>query len=151
MDIRTDTLSHPAVTELLTHHLECMRRVSPPDSCHALCPDELRAASVTFWTLWWDGALAGCAALKEIDPSHGEVKSMRTVEAFLQRGVAARLLTHLIDEAQRRGYRQLSLETGSLPYFEPARALYVKFGFQCCPPFADYRDDPYSVYMTRRI
>jgi putative acetyltransferase len=148
MQIRIDDLSGPEIAALLAEHLECMVEVSPPESRHALNLDGLRRPDITFWSAWDEAGLAGCCALKELDASHGEIKSMRTAKAHLRKGVATMLLKHLLQEAQRRGYRRLSLETGSMPYFEPARTLYRKFGFSPCAPFAAYRDDPNSVFMA---
>ena len=93
----------------------------------------------------------GCGALKELDPTHGEIKSMRTASAHLRKGVAAALLIHNMEEARRRSYRRLSLETGSMDAFAPARSLYTRFGFRFCPPFADYVEDPFSVFMTLEL
>ena len=126
-----------------------MRSLGPPESTHALPLDELRSPAVTFWTLWDDGELLGCGALKELDPQHGEIKSMRTAARHLRKGVARAMLHHIVEEAKRRGYRRLSLETGSAAAFTPARQLYAGFGFTCCGPFADSWDDPNSVFMTR--
>lgn len=151
LKIRPDDLRGPEIAELLREHLRCMRRVSPPESVHALDLDGLRDADVTFWTAWQGAELAGCAALKELDAEHAEVKSMRTAYAFQRRGVASQLLAHVIGEATRRGYRRLSLETGSMEYFEPARQLYARFGFTYCPPFAAYVEDPNSVFMTMQL
>ncbi len=149
MEIRADTLQHPAVIALLQEHLAWMHRTSPPESVHALDLDGLRQPGIRFWSLWEGDALAGCGALRHIDDAHGEIKSMRTAQAYLRRGVASRMLDHLVDEAIRRGYRRVSLETGSMDYFAPARALYTGAGFVACAPFADYVDDPNSVFMTR--
>lgn len=151
LEIRIDDLSGPEIEALLNHHLECLAAVSPPESRHALNLDGLRRPDVTFWSVWRGGALAGCGALKELDAGHGEIKSMRTAPVHLRTGVASFVLRHILSEAHRRGYRRLSLETGSMAYFAPAHALYRKFGFRPCPPFADYRDDPNSVFMTREI
>ena len=93
----------------------------------------------------------GCGALKQLDPLHGEIKSMRTASAHLRTGVAAKLLQHILEEADRRCYRRLSLETGSMEAFVPAHRLYAGFGFRPCGPFADYAEDPYSVFMTREL
>ena len=151
MQIQIDDLSGPEIAILLAEHLDCMAEVSPPESRHALNLDGLRRPDITFWSAWDGAELAGCCALKELDAAHGEIKSMRTAKAHLRRGVAAMLLRHLLQEAQRRGYRRLSLETGSMPYFEPARTLYRKFGFAPCGPFATYRDDPNSVFMAKDL
>src|SRR6476469_5352753 len=100
----------------------------------------------------WDGNnLAGCAALKELDEQHGEIKSMRTAYEYQRQGVASRLLQHLIEESKSRGYRRLSLETGSMDYFDPARSLYARFGFSFCAPFGCYREDPNSTFMTKQL
>jgi putative acetyltransferase len=104
---------------------------------------------VTFWTAWENGELLGCGALKQLDAGHGEIKSMRTVAAHLRKGVARAMLDYIISEAERRGYRRLSLETGSMEAFEPARQLYARAGFVFCAPFGDYIEDPHSVFMTR--
>jgi putative acetyltransferase len=128
-----------------------MEQVSPPESRHALNLDGLRKPEITFWTLWDGSHLAGCGALKELNPHHGEIKSMRTAATHLRRGVATHLLDHIIYEAKRRSYHRLSLETGAFPYFEPARQLYVRFGFTHCAPFANYVEDPNSVFMTKAL
>jgi putative acetyltransferase len=151
VEIKIDDLSGSEIAGLLTDHLRCLAEVSPPESRHALNLDELRAPEVTFWSAWQGQELAGCGALKELDPAHGEIKSMRTARAHLRKGVASLLLEHIVSEARRRAYRRLSLETGSMAYFEPARRLYRKFGFRLCPPFADYREDPNSVFMTQEL
>ena len=151
MVIKVDDLRGPEIAELLREHLDCMAAVSPPESRHALNLDGLRQPEITFWSIWDDSQLAGCGALKELDPEHGEVKSMRTARTHLQRGVASAVLAHLIEEGRRRGYRRLSLETGSMDYFEPARRLYGKFGFTFCGPFGSYREDPNSVFMTLEL
>ena len=150
MLIRIDDLTHPAVHALLGEHLADMYATSPADSVHALDLTGLRDPAVTVWTAW-DGVILGCAALKELDPAHGEVKSMRTAAAARGRGVATDLLRHLVDQAHARGYRRLSLETGSQDFFAPARRLYTRHGFVACPPFADYTDDPNSTYLTREL
>lgn len=151
MDIRVDDLKGPEIARLLEEHLRSLRALSPPESVHALDLEKLRRPEITFWTVWEGGALLGCGALKALDARHGELKSMRTAAAHLRRGVASALLRHIIEEARRRGYRRLSLETGSPDAFEPARRLYERFGFAVCGPFADYVDDPNSVFMTREL
>jgi putative acetyltransferase len=148
MLIRRDDLQGPEIRALLEEHLADMRRISPPESVHALDLAGLRRPEVAFWTLWDGEALAGCGALKAIDAAHGEVKSMRTAATHRRRGVARALLDHIVAEARRRGYARLSLETGSQPAFAPARTLYAAAGFVPCGPFAGYRDDPHSVFMT---
>ena len=151
MKIKIDDLTGAAVTELLSDHLQDMASHSPPESTHALDIDELRKPSVTFWSLWEGAELAGCGALKELDSQHAEIKSMRTASNYLRMGVARQLLEHILDEAKQRSYCRLSLETGSMSAFEPARKLYVAYGFTVCEPFADYVEDSNSVFMTREI
>lgn len=143
----------PAVDDiraLLAQHLDEMRAVSPPESSHALDAEGLRMPALTLWTARTgdDGSLLGCGALLELSPSAGEIKSMRTDPSARRRGVAAALLATIVDAAQRRGYERLSLETGSQDFFAPARTLYAGHGFIECGPFADYRIDPNSVFMT---
>ena len=148
MQIRLDDLSGPEVRALLEEHLQNMFELSPPESVHALAIDELRQPNITFWTAWSGNELLGCGALKELDPHHGEIKSMRTSSRFRRKGVGRAILTHIIEEARSRSYTRLSLETGSMEAFLPAQRLYESFGFTYCPPFADYREDPNSVFMT---
>ena len=150
-EIRVDDLSGSAIIELLREHLRCMREVSPPESVHALDLEGLGKPDMTFWSIWSGPDLAGCGALKKLGFAHGEIKSMRTTYAFQRKGVASQILRHLMEEAKRRGYRRLSLETGSMDYFEPARRLYASFGFTRCEPFGPYTDDPNSVFMTRAL
>lgn len=149
--IEADPLTGPEIAGLLQEHLDEMRRLSPPESVHALDLEKLRVPEITFWSAWSDGDLVGCVALKQLDPSHGEVKSMRTAKARQGQGVATALMHHLLAEAERRGYRRLSLETGSMMAFVPARTLYRRFGFEYCGPFAQYVEDPNSVFMTRNL
>jgi len=149
MEIRLDDLAGPQIRALLSEHLQNMHELSPRESVHALDLAALRRPEITLWTVWSNGDLLGCGALKELTPVHGEVKSMRTASAHRRKGVARVLLEHMIAEARRRSYARLSLETGSMPAFEPARKLYESFGFTYCAPFADYADDPNSVFLTR--
>ena len=151
MDIRVDDLSSPEIIGLLHEHLRSVALHSPPESVHALGLDALRKPDITFWSVWQDAELMGCGAIKELDPRHGEIKSMRTVPLHLRKGVAARLMQHIIEEAKRRRYERLSLETGSMEAFAPARSLYARFGFERCGPFANYVEDPYSVFMSRDL
>lgn len=148
IEVKVDDLTGSEIQSLLMLHLRSMREVSPPESVHALDLDELRQPGITFWSIWNGRELAGCIALKELNAQHGEIKSMRTVENVHGKGFASQLLRHLIEEAKRRGYCRLSLETGSMPYFLPARKLYEKFGFKACGPFEDYTEDPNSIFMT---
>ncbi|HET6433665.1 GNAT family N-acetyltransferase [Dyella sp.] len=149
--IRRDDLRGDAVRELLREHLAAVALHSPPESIHALDLDALRAPGIRFWTLWEGHALLACGALKELDREHGELKSMRTASAHLRRGAGRAMLAHIVDEARRRGYRRLSLETGTAEAFAPARRLYAAAGFVPCAPFAGYVDDPYSCFMTRLL
>ena len=147
-EIRADDLSGPEVVALLQEHLAAVALHSPPESVHALDLEGLRAPEVTFWSVWLGSELVGCGALKELDAVHGEIKSMRTATAHLRKGVAAAILEHILSVARHRGYRRLSLETGSMEAFAAARALYVRFGFRPCAPFGSYVEDPYSTFMT---
>jgi len=151
MDIRVDDLTGPEIIRLLNVHLQSVALHSPPESVHALDLEALRRPEVTFWSVWQNAELMGCGAIKELDSRHGEIKSMRTVSTHLRKGVAARLIRHILEQARRRSYRRLSLETGSMEAFAPARSLYAGFGFKPCGPFADYVEDPYSVFMTREV
>ncbi|HEV2862281.1 MAG TPA: GNAT family N-acetyltransferase [Pyrinomonadaceae bacterium] len=151
MEIKVDDLSGAGVRELLREHLLDAARHSPPESVHALDVEGLSRPEVTFWTAWQGEELLGCGALKELDAGHGEIKSMRTVDSHLRKGVASKMLAHIVEEARRRGYTRLSLETGSMEAFEPARRMYANFGFTYCGPFADYVEDPYSVFMTKEL
>lgn len=151
MDIRIDDLRGPDIAALLQAHLDEMHLHSPPGSVHALDLDRLRRPEITFWTVWDADELMGCGALKALDATHGEIKSMRTAARHLRKGVAAALMAHILQEARRRGYRRLSLETGAPDAFRPARALYAGLGFVECGPFGDYIEDPYSVFMTMQL
>lgn len=170
MRIVVDDLTRPAVVELLEMHLRRMHEQSPPGSVFALDLDGLRSPGVTCFTAWdvadggddgddatrgagssGSGSLMGCGALKELDASHGEVKSMRTADAFLRRGVAAAVLAHIVDVARARGYRRLSLETGTGPAFEASHRLYEHAGFRPCGPFGGYTDTVFSTYFTAEL
>ena len=150
-EIRPGGLDRPEVAALLRAHLRDMHRHTPPESIHALDLDALRAPGISFWSMWTGDDLMGCGALKELDPGHGEIKSMRTAQRFIRQGVARRVLAHILAEARHRRYRRLSLETGSMAAFAPAQRLYAESGFRRCGPFADYTDDPNSVYMTLEL
>jgi putative acetyltransferase len=151
MEIRLDDLAGAEIRALLAEHLESMHQLSPPESVHALDVAALLKPEVTFWTAWYGGELLGCGALKELTSHHGEIKSMRTTSTHRRKGVARAVLQHIVAEARRRSYARLSLETGSMSAFEPARRLYESFGFTYCPPFGDYSDDPNSVFLTRTL
>ncbi len=151
MKITVDDLTGPEIARFLAEHVEQMRSITPLESKHALDLDGLRRPEITFWSIVDGGLVVGCGALKQLDPDHAEVKSMRTAPARQRGGIASLMLAHLIAEATRMGFTRLSLETGSADFFLPARALYAKFGFEYCEPFADYRPDPHSVFMTRTL
>jgi putative acetyltransferase len=151
MDIKIDDLTGIEVANLVNEHLNGMSQQSPPESIHALNLEQLQSPDITFWSAWEGNEIVGCGALKEIDVEHGEIKSMRTSSVHLRKGVAKRMLQHIIEEAKRRGYRKLSLETGSMNSFEPARKLYASYGFNYCQPFSDYTEDPNSVFMEKEL
>jgi putative acetyltransferase len=151
VNIVVDDLSGPEIAAFLNEHVEEMRSITPLESKHALDLDGLRQPEVTFWSVRDGHALVGCGALKRLDDHHAELKSMRTARARKRSGVASLLMEHILAEATRMGFIRLSLETGSAEFFRPARRLYKKFGFDYCAPFADYRSDPHSVFMTRSL
>ena len=151
MHIHVDDLTGPEIFELLQAHLAGMRALSPPESVHALDVADLRHPSVTFWTVWQGVDLMGCGALKELDATHGELKSMRTSAKHLRKGVAKTLLQHIVGVARSRGYARLSLETGPVEGFKPAHSLYANMGFTECGKFANYSDDLFSVFMTKTL
>ena len=151
MKLEIDDLSRAAVHALLNEHLQSMHELSPPESVHALDLERLRMPEITFWTAWEGPILVGCGALKELDRKHGEVKSMRTPNARRREGVGRAILTHIIQVARTRSYARLSLETGSMEAFKPARRLYESFGFSYCGPFGEYIEDPNSQFMTLRL
>ena len=151
IEIRVDDLTGEATRALIAFHLDGMHDTSPPESVHALDIDGLRHPSVTFWSAWIDGELAGIAALKSIDAERGELKSMRVDDRFRGSGVGRALLRHLMAEARGRGMTSLWLETGSPEDFVPAQRLYESEGFTRCGPFDGYTDDPFSVFMTRAL
>ena len=143
-----DDLSGAEVQALVAFHLAEMHQHSPACSVHALPADKLRQPGVTFWSAWVEGELAAIGAMKQLDPAHGELKSMRAAPAFRGKGLGEAMLLHLIAQARARGYRRLSLETGSGAAFGPAIGLYRKHGFAECGPFEDYAEDPFSTFMT---
>lgn len=149
MEIKVDDLTGSKVILLISEHLHGMLENTPPESSHALNLDGLKKPEITFWSAWEQDELLGCGALKELDGTHGEVKSMRTSSLHLRKGVARRILEHIIEVAKERGYQRLSLETGSMESFDPAKKLYESVGFQYCKPFSDYIEDPHSVFMTK--
>ncbi|MEV7908201.1 GNAT family N-acetyltransferase [Streptomyces anulatus] len=151
MKIVLDDLSGPEIAEFLNEHVREMRSTTPLESKHALDLDALRKPEITFWSVMDGDIPVGCGAIKRLDAGHAELKSMRTTPTRKRSGIASLLLEHIITEAKRRGFTRLSLETGAAEFFQPARKLYEKFGFDYCEPFADYRPDPYSVFMTRSL
>lgn len=146
-----DDLKRPEVHALLSAHLDFTAGESPPESRHALDLDALRVPEISFWTAWDGNDLLGCCALKDLGGKHGEIKSMHTAQRHRSKGIAAKLVLHAIAIAQNRFYERLSLETGSMESFAPARALYAKHGFVLCEPFADYKEDPNSSFMTLKL
>jgi putative acetyltransferase len=151
MDIKSDDLTGPQIISLLQRHLDEMRAATPPESVHALDLDGLRQPEITFWSVWDGDQLRGCGALKELDKGHGEIKSMHVHSDARGKGVAEKMLGHILKTARQRGYTRLSLETGSMKEFLPARKLYEKYGFARCPVFGDYKPDANSICMTRPL
>ncbi len=151
MIIKLDDLRGAQIARLLQAHLQAMHAISPPESVHALDIEALRQPGISFWSAWEQDDPMGCGALKEIDATHGEVKSMRTAAGHLRKGVARALLTHIVEQARVRGYRRLSLETGSMQEFLPALALYRSFDFQFCGPFGPYLPDLNSVFLSKEL
>ncbi|HCG7438012.1 GNAT family N-acetyltransferase [Vibrio parahaemolyticus] len=148
MRIEIDDLERPQVLALLEEHLQDMYATSPPESVHALDVSKLKLPSITFWTGWDGEQLLGCVAMSQLEDDHAELKSMRTTPSARKQGVASRLLNHVIEQAKHQGIQRLSLETGSMAFFEPAHRLYEKHGFVYCEPFGDYQPDPNSRFMT---
>ena len=151
MEIRLDDPRRNEVANLLREHLQEVTAHAPPESTHALDIESLCSPRVTFWTAWDNNEILGCGALLELDSRHGEIKSMRTANDHLRKGVASTILKHIIEAARQRSYTRLSLETGSMQAFLPARELYYHHNFVDCDPFANYRTDPHSVFMTLRL
>ena len=149
--LRVDDLSGPAIRALIARHLGGMHENSPPESVHALGLEALKAPAITVWSAWVDDEIAGCGALKRLDDAQGEIKSMRVADAFLGKGIGRAILDHVVAEARRRGLASLWLETGSGEAFLPAIRLYESSGFARCGPFGDYVEDPFSVFMMRRL
>ncbi len=148
-EISLDDPRAPDVRALLAVHLEFARAPTPPEDAHALDVDGLLDPAVTFFSYRAEGGgLLAVGALKRLDPDHAEIKSMHTAEVARGRGLGRLMLDHLIAVARERGYRRVSLETGSMAEFAPARSLYASAGFELCEPFGDYRDSPNSTYMT---
>jgi putative acetyltransferase len=148
MRIETDDLSRPEVLALLQEHLRNMHEITPPEFVFAFDATKLRAPGVVVWTAWGDDVLLGVAALKELSPTQGEVKSMRTPAHLRRQGAGRALLSHILEVARQRGYRELFLETGRQRDFTPALTLYRSVGFRECGPFGDYVDNGNSVFMS---
>lgn len=146
-----DDLTETAIAELLSFHLEEVRRWSPACKVHAMPVERLREHDVTFFSAWHGETLAGCGALKELDAKHGELKSMRVTPDFRGKGAGRAILDHLIAEAVNREYIWLGLETGNAQEFVPAITLYKKLGFRECGPFGDYVSDEFSLYMEKAL
>ncbi len=151
IEIREDDLGGEPTQALLRLHLAGMRANTPPEHVFALDWSGLKAPGITVWTAWRDDAIAGIGALRTIDATHGEIKSMRTHPDHLRRGVASRLLEHVVATARARGMARLSLETGRGDVFEPAIALYLRHGFAFGEAFADYAPSGYSRFMHRDL
>lgn len=151
MYILQDELTDGRIDQLITAHIEEMKEHSPPESIHALPLTDLKKQDVTVWSVRDGEELLGCGALKELSSEHGEIKSMRTAALHMRKGVARYMLNHLLQEAKRRGYTRVSLETGAMAFFEPARKLYESAGFQYRPPFGTYQEDPNSLFMTKEL
>jgi len=148
LNIQIGSVDNPQIVNLIREHLAAMEPTAPAESRHALDLSGLSDDSITLWSVWDGNQLAGIGALKRISQTHAEIKSMKTAKTFLRKGIASLLLNHIIEEAKKSGYQQLSLETGSMDFFAPARKLYSSFGFLECGPFEGYIEDPNSVFMT---
>lgn len=151
MRIEIDDLSRPQVLALLEEHLRNMYEITPPSQVFAFDANKLRAPGTTFWTAWSDERLVGCAALHELSPARGEVKSMRTPASLRRHGAGRALINHILEVSRERGYRELFLETGSHPAFVPAHTLYRSVGFRDCGPFGSYKENGFSVFMSLRL
>ncbi len=148
---RTDDLSSPEVQELVREHLRGMHASSPTCHVNAFAIDALKRPEVTFWSIWDGATLCGCAAMRELSPKAGEIKSMRTRAQYLRKGVGQYALDVIIQTAIDRGYSQLLLETGTGPAFEPAHSLYLKNGFGWCGKFGDYEATDFNVFMAKNL
>ncbi|WP_133406831.1 GNAT family N-acetyltransferase [Parashewanella tropica] len=148
MEIRIGNVRDDAIFSLIQEHHENMQKHSPPESIHALDISALEQPNITFYSLWIDDELAGVGALKHLDDQHGEIKSMRTSSKHLRKGVAETILRCMLEAAQSRSYKRVSLETGTAKAFFPAHKLYQRNGFTESEPFGDYQIDPNSMYMS---
>lgn len=151
MEIILDDLTNKAVLALLEDHLNNMALHSPPESRHVLDVSKLKSADISFWSMWDHGQLMGCGALKALNSGECEIKSMKTANQYLRKGVAAKMLAHILAFAKLHNYKTIYLETGSMAAFEPAKQLYLKNGFELCAPFAQYKEDPNSLFMQKQL
>lgn len=151
MRFEEGNFEHPEVIALLHAHVTRARAETGRSSAHALDLSGLKNPDIRFWTLWQDEMVVGMGALKTLSADHGEIKSMHTAERARHQGIGRAMLAHIVAEAGRMGMSRLSLETGAWDYFRPARAFYRGSGFIECAPFADYKADPNSVFMTRTL
>jgi putative acetyltransferase len=151
MKIVVDDLSNAKVHELLREHIAGMRANSPPGQVFALDISKLKVPEIRFWTAWDNEELLGCGAIKELSPTHGEIKSMRTTLKHLRKGVGKKILQVILEEACRRGYIKVSLETGSSDSFSAAHAMYEDAGFFRTSSFGDYEENGFSVFMTKEL
>tara|TARA_B100001057_G_C22180236_1_gene692917 strand:- start:47 stop:514 length:468 start_codon:yes stop_codon:yes gene_type:complete len=142
---------HPEVNELLTKHFIELKTASPEGSAHVLSITGLKISSIKFWSLWQNEKLFGCGALKFIDKEHGEFKSIRIHDNFRNQGNGIKVVNHLINEAKKLNIKKLSIETGSGKFFEPARKLFKSCDFKPCEPFAHYKKDVNSIFLTKLI
>ena len=142
---------HPEVNELLKKHFVELKAASPEGSAHVLDILGLKVASIKFWSLWDNNQLIGCGALKFLDKNHGEFKSIRIHDSFRNKGYGVKIINHLIDEAKKLNVKRLSIETGAGNFFIPARKLFDNCGFKPCSPFAHYKEDANSLYLTKLL
>ena len=142
---------HPEVNELLSKHFIELRKASPEGSAHVLDIPGLKVSSIKFWSLWEDDKLMGCGALKFLDKGHGEFKSIRVHDVYRGKGNGIKVIKHLIEEAKKLNIKRISIETGAGKFFEPARKLFQKCNFKPCEPFAHYKEDINSLYLTKLI
>lgn len=151
MQIEMDDVSRPQVLALLEEHLRNMHEITPQGQVFAFDANKLRGSEITFWTAWQHDLLLGCAALQELSPTQGEVKSMRTPANLRRQGAGKALIQHILQVSRQRGYRDIFLETGNHPHFIPAQALYRRIGFRECGPFGDYKENGFSVFMSLHL
>ena len=142
---------NPEVNELLTKHFVELRAASPEGSAHVLDIPGLKVSSIKFWSLWENDMLMGCGALKFLDKGHGEFKSIRVHDNFRNKGNGLKIIKHLIEEAKKLNIKRISIETGTGKFFEPARKLFNKCNFEICEPFAHYKKDNNSLYLSKLL